>query len=305
MRTRSSSTCWRRCTWCAVTRKRRSPPRRTACKARCRSAGRSSSTSKARSRYAMPLEDGGMLVHCSTQHPTEMQHVVAHALGARRAPRAGGVPAHGRRLRRQGVAVGAVRLRAPRPSRAAHSAAPVKLRPDRDDDFLITGRRHGFEYDYDVGYDDDGRVLGAEIDLTQQRRLFRRPVGAGDDARAVPRRQRLLAAARGDARLFGEDQHAEQHRVSRLRRPAGRDRDRGHPRRDRARARQGSARGAARQLLRHHRAQRHAVRPGSSTTTSSTSSSTSWSKTSDYVHRRRADRRVQRLRARCSSAASR
>ena len=51
-----------------------------------------------------------------------------------------------------------------------------------------------------------------------------------------------------------QDQHAEQHRVPRLRRAAGRDRDRGHPRRDRARARQGPARRAARQLLRHRRA---------------------------------------------------
>jgi xanthine dehydrogenase large subunit len=42
---------------------------------------------------------------------------------------------------------------------------PVKLRPDRDDDFLITGRRHGFEYDYEVGFDDAGRMLGAEVTM--------------------------------------------------------------------------------------------------------------------------------------------
>jgi xanthine dehydrogenase large subunit len=48
---------------------------------------------------------------------------------------------------------------------ARRTGRPVKLRPDRDDDFLVTGRRHGFEYDYDIGYDDDGRILGAEIDL--------------------------------------------------------------------------------------------------------------------------------------------
>src|SRR3546814_7164099 len=34
---------------------------------------------------------------------------------------------------------------------------PVKLRLDRDDDFMITGKRHGFYYEYDVGFDDDGR----------------------------------------------------------------------------------------------------------------------------------------------------
>jgi xanthine dehydrogenase large subunit len=42
---------------------------------------------------------------------------------------------------------------------------PVKLRVDRDDDFLITGRRHGFSYDWEVGFDGDGRILGAEITM--------------------------------------------------------------------------------------------------------------------------------------------
>jgi xanthine dehydrogenase large subunit len=42
---------------------------------------------------------------------------------------------------------------------------PVKLRVDRDDDFLITGRRHGFEVDWDVGFDAAGRILGVEATL--------------------------------------------------------------------------------------------------------------------------------------------
>jgi len=42
---------------------------------------------------------------------------------------------------------------------------PVKLRPDRDDDFMITGRRHGFEFDYTVGFDGAGHVLGAEVTM--------------------------------------------------------------------------------------------------------------------------------------------
>ncbi|HEY6514196.1 MAG TPA: xanthine dehydrogenase molybdopterin binding subunit [Burkholderiaceae bacterium] len=113
--------------------------------------------------YAIPLEDGGMLVHCSTQHPTEMQSVVAHALG---------VDAHRVHVqcRRMGGGFGGKESQSAIFACAAAIAArllgvPVKLRPDRDDDFLVTGRRHGFEYDYTVGYDDDGRVLGAEIDL--------------------------------------------------------------------------------------------------------------------------------------------
>ncbi|WP_310388150.1 xanthine dehydrogenase molybdopterin binding subunit, partial [Roseateles sp.] len=42
---------------------------------------------------------------------------------------------------------------------------PVKLRLDRDDDFMITGRRHGFDYRWDVGFDETGMILGAEVDL--------------------------------------------------------------------------------------------------------------------------------------------
>ena len=113
--------------------------------------------------YAIPLEDGGVHVHCSTQHPTEMQNVVAHALG---------VDAHRVRVecRRMGGGFGGKESQSALFACVAAIAArrtghAVKLRPDRDDDFLVTGRRHGFEYDYEIGYDDDGRVLGAQIDL--------------------------------------------------------------------------------------------------------------------------------------------
>ena len=111
--------------------------------------------------YAMPLEDGGMRVHCSTQHPTEMQNVVAHALG---------VDAHRVHVscRRMGGGFGGKESQSAIFACAAAIAArrlgvPVKLRPDRDDDFLITGRRHGFEYDYTIGFDDDGRLLGVDL----------------------------------------------------------------------------------------------------------------------------------------------
>ena len=45
---------------------------------------------------------------------------------------------------------------------------PVKLRVDRDDDFMITGRRHCFWFEYDVGHDDEGRVLGAEVTMVSR-----------------------------------------------------------------------------------------------------------------------------------------
>ena len=58
---------------------------------------------------ALPQEDGGMLVHSSTQHPTEVQSIVAHALGLSSQPRHRAVPPHGRRVWRQGKSGGADR----------------------------------------------------------------------------------------------------------------------------------------------------------------------------------------------------
>ncbi|HEY1229780.1 MAG TPA: xanthine dehydrogenase molybdopterin binding subunit, partial [Ramlibacter sp.] len=116
--------------------------------------------------YAIPKEGGTMLVHCSTQHPSEMQHLVAHALHLHanevqvECRRMGG--GFGGKESQSGLfaCVAAV---------AAHKLKkPVKLRLDRDDDFMITGRRHCFWYDYEVGFDDEGRVLGAEISMVSR-----------------------------------------------------------------------------------------------------------------------------------------
>ena len=113
--------------------------------------------------YAIPQEDGGLLVHCSTQHPSEMQHLVAHAMG---------LASHQVQVqcRRMGGGFGGKESQSALFACVAALAArtlqrPVKLRPDRDDDMLITGRRHGFEFAYDVGYDAAGRVLGVTVDM--------------------------------------------------------------------------------------------------------------------------------------------
>jgi xanthine dehydrogenase large subunit len=111
--------------------------------------------------YAVPTEDRGMKVYCSTQHPSEMQHLVAHALHR---------PAHAVHVecRRMGGGFGGKESQSAifacvAAIAAVRSRAPVKLRVDRDDDFLITGRRHCFHYEVDAGYDDAGRILGAEV----------------------------------------------------------------------------------------------------------------------------------------------
>ena len=112
---------------------------------------------------ALPLEDATLQLHCSTQHPSEMQQVVAHALGW---------ALHQVQVscRRMGGGFGGKESQSAVFACLASVAAvalrrPVKLRVDRDDDFLITGRRHAFEFDWDVGFDDAGRMLGVEADL--------------------------------------------------------------------------------------------------------------------------------------------
>jgi xanthine dehydrogenase large subunit len=116
--------------------------------------------------YAIPQENDGMLVQCSTQHPSEMQHVVAHALGL-----------HSHHLvvecRRMGGGFGGKESQSALWAAAAAISAklcgrPVKLRADRDDDMLVTGKRHCFHYEYEVGYDGDGRIVAAKVDMVSR-----------------------------------------------------------------------------------------------------------------------------------------
>ena len=113
--------------------------------------------------YAVPKEDGTMLVYSSTQHPGEVQNQVAHALD---------LPAKDVvvECRRMGGGFGG---KESQPGLFACVAAllarktrrPVKLRVDRDDDMMMTGKRHDFVTEYEVGFDDDGRILGVDFVL--------------------------------------------------------------------------------------------------------------------------------------------
>ena len=111
--------------------------------------------------YALPQEQNQWLVYASTQHPGELQHWVAHALG---------IDNHAVRVecRRMGGGFGGKETQSGHMAVWAALAArkfkkPVKLRLDRDDDFLITGKRHPFAYDYRVGFDDSGRLQGLKL----------------------------------------------------------------------------------------------------------------------------------------------
>ena len=105
---------------------------------------------------AVPGEDGDMLVHSSTQHPSEVQHMVAAVLGV-------GAHAVTVEVRRMGGGFGGKETQANLFACVAALGArrlgrPVKLRPDRDDDMAITGKRHDFVVDYEIGFDAEGRI---------------------------------------------------------------------------------------------------------------------------------------------------
>ena len=192
--------------------------------------------------YAVPEEDGDVLVYSSTQHPGEVQLQVAHALG---------VEAHRVvvECRRMGGGFGGKETQAAHPACAAALAArrdgqPVKLRYDRDDDITITGKRHDYLVEYDVGFDGDRADRGDRSHARVALRLLRRPERPVND-RAVMHADNayFLPAVRHRVASL-QDEHAVEHRLPRLRRPAGDDGDRVRHRRDRARARPRSGRRA-------------------------------------------------------------
>ena len=110
---------------------------------------------------ALPQEGGDMVVHSSTQHPTEIQHKVADALGlpmhaVRCEVRRMGGGFGGKESQGNALAVGcAVAARA--------TGHPCKMRYDRDDDMMITGKRHDFRITYDAGFDGEGRLTGVDF----------------------------------------------------------------------------------------------------------------------------------------------
>ncbi len=115
---------------------------------------------------AVPREHGGMQIYTSTQHPGEVQHMVAHVLGLAahdvvvECRRMGG--GFGGKETQMSLFACAAALIARRTGRAA------KLRLDRDDDMRSTGKRHAFAYQYDVGFDADGRLVGLDLTLASR-----------------------------------------------------------------------------------------------------------------------------------------
>ncbi|MGI3169132.1 xanthine dehydrogenase molybdopterin binding subunit [Pseudooceanicola sp. C21-150M6] len=110
---------------------------------------------------ALPQDGGDMVVMSSTQHPTEIQHKVAHAIG---------LPMHAVRVetRRMGGGFGGKESQGNALAVSCAIAARLtgkacRMRYDRDDDMVVTGKRHDLRIDYRAGFDESGRLLGIEF----------------------------------------------------------------------------------------------------------------------------------------------
>ena len=111
----------------------------------------------------VPEEGGSLLVYSSTQNPTEIQKVVADALGWRQSQVVCEVL-------RMGAAFGGKDTQAALPSVFAalvafHTHRPVRVVYGKDEDMLLTGKRHEFHTDYRIGFDERGRIVAAELDV--------------------------------------------------------------------------------------------------------------------------------------------
>jgi xanthine dehydrogenase large subunit len=112
---------------------------------------------------AVPTEDGGMDIYTSSQHPSEVQKLVAEVLN---------VPLNKVLvdMRRMGGGFGGKETQAaPWACIAAllanETKRPVKFKLARMDDMVMTGKRHPFENNYTVGFDNEGRIKGINIEV--------------------------------------------------------------------------------------------------------------------------------------------
>jgi xanthine dehydrogenase molybdopterin binding subunit/xanthine dehydrogenase small subunit len=113
--------------------------------------------------HAKPGEDGSIFIESSTQHPSEIQHIVGHLLGLPfnhvlvESPRMGG--GFGGKETQGAINAGLAALA------AFHTGRPVRVRWNRDQDMMITGKRHPFLANFVVGFNQRGEVLGIRVKM--------------------------------------------------------------------------------------------------------------------------------------------
>lgn len=112
---------------------------------------------------AIPREDNDMLVYASSQNPSETQAIVSEVLGVPKndveveVKRMGGAFG-GKETQANHVAAWAALL-------AQKTKRPVKIHLFRDDDQLMTGKRHRFISNYTIAFDDNGKILAYKVEL--------------------------------------------------------------------------------------------------------------------------------------------
>lgn len=109
----------------------------------------------------LPKDEGEMMVYSGTQHPSEVQHIVAKMLGLQDADvvcetrRMGGAFGGKETQAAQWAAISAL---------ASHvTGKPAKMRLDRDDDMMMTGKRHDFDCQFSVGFENDGTIQAMKV----------------------------------------------------------------------------------------------------------------------------------------------
>jgi xanthine dehydrogenase large subunit len=141
---------------------------------------------------ALPEEDGSLRLHCSTQHPSEVQAIVAHVLDVGRHRVTVEVPRMG------GGFGGKETQAAPFAAMAALAAdvtkRPVKVWLNRDQDMAQTGKRHPFVTKYEAGFTKDGGLKALKLELVSDggfstdlsRAILDRALFHSDNAYFVP-----------------------------------------------------------------------------------------------------------------------
>ena len=116
--------------------------------------------------FVIPQEDNDFKVFSSTQHPSETQQIIAKMLNQKsntitvETRRIGG--GFGGKETQSFIFAAICTLLAKKTKR------PVKLRMDRDDDIIITGKRHDFYSEYEVGFDELGVIKGLKLKLASR-----------------------------------------------------------------------------------------------------------------------------------------
>jgi len=116
--------------------------------------------------FVIPQEDYDFKVFSSTQHPSETQQIIAKMLNQKsntitvETRRIGG--GFGGKETQSFIFAAICTLLAKKTKR------PVKLRMDRDDDIIITGKRHDFYSEYEVGFDELGVIKGLKLKLASR-----------------------------------------------------------------------------------------------------------------------------------------